>query len=62
MSKDSAESRVYDLPQVARMLGMSRNSAYAAAGRGEIPVIKIGKLLRVPKAAFDKMFSEVTDS
>jgi hypothetical protein len=28
--------------------GLCRNSAYAAAARGEIPTIKIGKLLKVP--------------
>ena len=31
------------------------NAAYAAAKRGDIPVIRIGKLLRVPKVAFDQM-------
>lgn len=31
-----------------RYLGLSRNAAYAAADRGEIPVIRIGRLLRVP--------------
>jgi excisionase family DNA binding protein len=39
----------------ARRLGIGRNQAYAAAARGEIPVIKIGKRLLVPKAALDRM-------
>jgi len=30
--------------------GLSRNAAYAAAQRGDIPTIKIGKLLRVPES------------
>ena len=34
---------------------MSRNSAYAAAARGDIPTIKIGKLLRVPVIALEEM-------
>lgn len=46
---------VYDIPTVGRLLGMSRNAAYEAAKRGEIPAIKIGKLLRVPKAALDQL-------
>jgi hypothetical protein len=28
--------------------GISRNAAYRAVARGEIPVIRIGNLLRVP--------------
>ena len=55
------ESRrlVYDLwPEAGQMLGLTRNATYAAAKRGEIPVIRIGKLLRVPKAAFDKMLEQ----
>jgi hypothetical protein len=41
-----------DVPEVGRICyGMSRNGSYAAAGRGEIPTIKIGRLLKVPTAA-----------
>lgn len=46
---------VYDIPTVGRLLGMSRNAAYEAAKRGELPVIRVGKLLRVPKAALDRL-------
>ena len=47
---------VYDLwPEVGQMLGLTRNAPYAAAKRGEIPVIRIGKLIKVPKAAFERM-------
>lgn len=31
--------------------GLCRNSAYAAAARGDIPTIRIGKLLKVPTSA-----------
>jgi hypothetical protein len=33
---------------------LSRNGAYAAAKRGDIPTIKIGKLLRVPIRALEQ--------
>ncbi|MCK1493464.1 helix-turn-helix domain-containing protein [Bradyrhizobium sp. 180] len=50
---------VYDLwPEAGQMLGLTKNGAYAAAKRGEIPTIRIGRLLKVPKAAFDKMLEE----
>lgn len=35
--------------------GLSRNAAYATAERGEIPTIKIGRLLRVPVRALEAM-------
>ena len=38
-----------------RYFGLSRNAAYDAAARGEIPTIKIGRLLRVPVRALDAM-------
>lgn len=38
-----------------RYFGLSRNAAYAAADRGEIPTIKIGRLLKVPVKALEQM-------
>lgn len=38
-----------------RYFGLSRNAAYAAAERGEIPTIKIGRLLKVPVRALEQM-------
>lgn len=37
------------VPEAGAMLGLSINSAYAAAHAGEIPTVKIGGLLVVPK-------------
>lgn len=50
----------YDLwPEVGQMLGLTRNATYAAAKRGDIPVVRFGKLMKVPRAAFDRMLKEV---
>jgi hypothetical protein len=38
-----------------RYFGLSRNGSYGAAARGEIPTVKIGRLLRVPVRALEKM-------
>lgn len=38
-----------------KYFGLCRNAAYAAAERGEIPTIKIGRLLRVPVRALEKI-------
>ena len=31
-----------------RYFGLSRNGSYLAAARGELPTVRIGRLLRVP--------------
>ncbi len=39
----------------AKYFGLSRNASYDAAARGDIPTIKVGKLLKVPVRALEKM-------
>jgi excisionase family DNA binding protein len=51
-----AERLVYSVPEAGRLLGLSRNAAYAAAKRGDISTIRIGRRLVVPKAAFHRTF------
>jgi hypothetical protein len=41
-----------------RFYGLSRNGSYKAAARGDIPTIRIGKLLRVPIAACERKLEE----
>ncbi len=41
-----------------RYFGLSRNASYAAAARGEIPTIRLGKLLRVSVAALEEMLKK----
>ena len=41
-----------------RYFGLSRNAAYEAAARGDLPVIRIGRLLRVPVRALEAMLNE----
>jgi hypothetical protein len=38
-----------------RYFGLCRNAAYEAAARGEIPTVRIGRLLRVPVRALERM-------
>ena len=43
------------VPDAGRIYyGLSRNGSYEAAKRGDIPTIKIGKLLRVPVRALEE--------
>ena len=45
------------MPEAAALLGINRNTAYEAAARGELPVIKIGKRLLVPRARLEAMLA-----
>lgn len=39
---------------VSRLLGIGRSTAYELIARGELPVIRIGRLVRVPRPALEK--------
>lgn len=58
MANDDDKRLVYEVPEAGAMLGLTRNGSYEAAKRGDIPTIRIGKLLRVPKVAFNKMLEQ----
>jgi excisionase family DNA binding protein len=48
----AADQRLtWTVPEVARLLGISKDSAYEAAHRGELPVRLIGRRMLVPRAA-----------
>ena len=48
---------VLDVPEAGAKLGLGRSASYAAAKRGDIPTIKIGRLLRVPVRALEEMLN-----
>jgi len=47
--------QTYHLQEAAKILGIGRNQAYEAAKRGEIPSIKVGKRVLVPRAALERL-------
>lgn len=42
-------------PDVGAILGLSRGTVYAAAKRGDLPTIKVGGRILVPRAALDRL-------
>jgi excisionase family DNA binding protein len=49
------EQLTMTIEDVALALGVNINTAYAAARKGELPVIRVGRRYLVPRAAFAKM-------
>ncbi len=44
--------------EAAELLGLSRNAAYAAIERREIPALRFGRRLVVPRAAIERLLAE----
>lgn len=50
-----AERLTITVDEAAEMLGISRNTAFKRATTGELPTIRLGRRLLVPKAAIERM-------
>lgn len=44
--------------EAGRVVGLSRGSAYEAARKGEIPTLKIGRRVLVPRAKLQELIGE----
>lgn len=52
------EAKTLSVPDAGRIyFGLGRGASYEAARRGELPVIRIGRLLRVPVVAVERMLT-----
>ena len=49
------ECLTYSVPEAGKLLGYSRNTSYEAAKRGELPTIRLGRKIRVPKMALHRL-------
>jgi hypothetical protein len=57
------EPKTLSVPEAGRSyFDLGRNAAYAAAARGEIPTVRIGRLLRVPVRALEQMLDKAAVS
>ncbi len=54
---DNPYAETYSVPKAAQKLNISKNACYDAVKRGELPSLKIGKRVLVPKAALDRLLS-----
>lgn len=53
--KSNVECRTYSVREVAQILGLGRNHTYGAIYRGEIPALRFGRRIVVPKEALDEI-------
>jgi excisionase family DNA binding protein len=48
-----SEKLTFTVTEAAVLLGVSRNAAYEAIRRGEIPAIRIGRRILIPRSRLD---------
>jgi excisionase family DNA binding protein len=56
--RKAGTSEVLTVEEAAKILGVSRGVAYRAAGAGELPVLRLGHRLVVPRAALAVMLAK----
>ena len=54
------QRQTFTVPEVAKVLGIGRSAAYEAARTGQIPTIKIGKRILVPRVALERLLEQPT--
>ena len=51
------ELLTYSVEEVAEMLGIARNNAYERVRRGDIPSIRMGRRLLIPRERFHALLN-----
>ncbi len=49
------DRKTYTVAEAARLLGIGRNQTYDATHSGDLPSIRIGGRILIPKAALDRL-------
>jgi Helix-turn-helix domain len=52
----------FTVEETGKILGISRASAFAAAKKGQIPTLRIGKRLIVPRRALERLLNAPGDN
>ena len=52
------ERMTFDVDETAKILGLSRNAAYAAVATGEIPSVRLGRRIVIPRIALERLLEQ----
>ena len=58
MDLERIERLTLTIEEAGKALGLSRPSAYEAARRGDIPTLRIGRRLLVPRVALERLLND----
>lgn len=54
------EKLTLTVPETARLLGVSRMTAYTAVREGAIPSLRIGRRVLIPRAALERLLAQAS--
>ena len=57
-----ADRLTLSVEEAAHLLGISRGLAYELAHSGQLPVVRLGRRLLVPKVALERMLAQTKTS
>ena len=60
LARPTSDALLLDSREVARLLGIGRTKAFQLMARGEIPVVHIGRCVRVPREGLENWIRSVT--
>jgi len=58
LPEQGGKSLAFSASEVAKLLGVSKNTVYEATHKGQIPSIRWGKRILIPRVALTKMLEE----
>ena len=58
VSPQNDDRQTLTVREAAVLLGIGRNSAYEGVRRGEIPAIRVGRRLLIPRSALDALLGQ----
>lgn len=53
------EKRIYQITEIAEILGISKSYVYQLIKEEKIPVVKLGRRIIIPKPKFDAWFEQL---
>lgn len=56
----ATDTWLFDSREVSRVLGIGRTKVFQMMARAELPVVRIGRCVRVPRAALDQWMQSRT--
>lgn len=62
MDSVEASTPFLSIPEVAALLGLSPGRTYGLASEGAIPIVRYGRRVRVPRAAFDEWLARQSET
>lgn len=57
--EEALRRETYSVEEAAQILGVGRAAAYTAVRLGQLPAVRIGRLVRIPKRALERWLEGV---